>query len=451
MYAWLISLRYLRSRKILFFPIGGVAIGIMILILVTSVMNGFARDMQERIRGTLSHLVVRRYGGYIADWKELIAEIEKIPGVVAAAPRYQWYAAVSLNTGVVRDRGKAYQFIGIDPEREARIAELPKYIVPRRDSLRPGEKLDDPSTWTGRPIRFEPRLNRDAGHPGAIIGAEAFYGLAANDEFIEEGSVLTLTSARQEEADGSIKSFKGEFVIVDRFRSGMAEYDSGLVYLPLEAVQAFIQPKPGGGGYDVVTDVNVRLSDYTKIDEYRDRIQKLTDDDGRWGSLDVKTWRQEKEILLHAVEIEKTINAVIMFFIVIVAGFNIVAILNFMVESKTRDIGILKALGATRGGISLVFLANGILIGMIGAVVGIAAGVGIALRLNRIEDFIYMQTGWRLFDPRVYYLDHVPVEINYAAVGIIVVAALVISLVFSIYPAWRASRLDPIETIRYEA
>jgi lipoprotein-releasing system permease protein len=148
--------------------------------------------------------------------------------------------------------------------------------------------------------------------------------------------------------------------------------------------------------------------------------------------------------------VEKNIQAVIMFIIVVVAGFNIIAILTLIVDLKTRDIGILRALGATSRGVSGLFLLNGALIGTLGSIFGVALGLTTAYSLNAIEKGIYQMTGFRLFPPDIYYLDAVPCEVSYPTIAVVVAASLVVSLVFSVYPAWKAARLNPIEAIRNE-
>lgn len=364
MYKLFIALRYLRANKVIYFSIAGVAVGIMVMILVTSVMGGFSRDIQARIRGMQAHLVVKaRFEDMLlGDYEGLIREIEAASDRVrGAVPRVEYGAWYNF-----RSYTRTVMLIGIDPEKETKAGELPQFF--RR----------------GGKTRFDFRHEdgRDPEHPGLVVGSELL-------PF--EGAEVHLQSLRK--ADTPVFP-QGEFTVVGAFKSGMAEYDSEYVFMHLAEMQRFM--KLSG----VVNSVAISVGDYDRdaepvratvlevLHKRRPCRQPSLHEAGQCGSYRVQTWKEARSILLQAVAVERGIQIIILFCIILVAGFNIVAIYTMMVRAKTRDVGILRSLGATRGGIVMVFLLSGGLCGLIGSALGTLAGSALASNLNEVVGFV---------------------------------------------------------------
>ncbi|HTF55888.1 MAG TPA: FtsX-like permease family protein [Planctomycetota bacterium] len=376
MYKLFMALRYLRAHRIIYFSIAGVAFGIAVMILVTSVMGGFSRDMRSRIRGVQSHILVRSASHDLTftNYQELAKQIKTLPHVTGCAPRLEYLAWLSSIRGVgARDVGESSRspdvyVIGIDPEQEHGTGELEAYFG--RGDL----KTFGPETFRVPEGEF----------PAMVVGSEITH------LHIPE---VILQTARQ--ADFWIP-LRGSFQIVGWFKTGMAEYDSKLVFLHLTAMQRFLQAQ--NEPYANVLAVGV--DDYERNGEsVRENIIEVLHaadpcshpewhSRGRCKTKVVRTWEEERRTLLQAVEVEKGIQIIIIMCIVVVAGFNIIAIYTLMVRSKTRDIGVLKALGSTPGGIVSTFLLSGGACGVVGSIIGIGAGLLLSRNLNELVDFV---------------------------------------------------------------
>jgi len=403
MYKIFLAWRYLVSRKIIFLAVGGIAVGVMALIVVTSVMGGFSREMRDRIRGTSAHLNITPADSYfIYNSAKVIERIKNVPEVTGCAPRLEWGALYGSGLTFV-------QIIGIEPQLEKQVNDYEKYLI------------------KGTPLDF---LDKDEKNlPSAIIGNQLFLSSDIN---------ISLTSLRL--TGGIPMPTRQEFKVVGAFSTGMFEYDTN-IYIPLKAAQNFLGVPNG------VTKICIAIKDYRNVDAVKEKIGKILEPTG---AFQIKTWEEEKRILLRAVSTEKNINAFLLFFIVVVAAFNILALLTMRVVEKTKDIGVLLSLGGKPSGIMWLFVWQGLLISFLGSIVGVIAGYTLAAYLNPIENMIYKLTKWKLFPPDVYYLDKIPSEINYLTIVIIVIATLLVGIIFSIYPAIKAARLNPVDALRYE-
>lgn len=392
----------------------------MTLIVVLSVMNGFDQELRSRIRGTLAHIIVLKGGMYgLEDYKHVIEKIKKFDHVVACAPYIEGPALIKL-----RNRKEFVYFKGIDPQAESRVGDFQSYIIPfgnqPEDLLKTHGEKNTASTFGGSEL-----LRIGPGEPEKDTRS-----------FIQDGEQVILVTLKEWDKI-SVKAF----IIAGKFKSGMYDFDKNYVYIPLTVAQELA----GAKEKDAVTGISVKLDDYRHANQVRDELQAVLGIEYY-----VQTWEDARKTFLTAVMMERRVMAFILFFIIVVAGFNILAILTMIVLEKSKDIGILKALGATTQGIMSIFLLNGFLIGSTGACVGVAAGLSIVLRINWLENVLYNTTGWRPFPPEVYYFNQIPTIVDPISIVFTAVIAIVSSVIFSIYPALRAAQLDPVVTLRYE-
>lgn len=401
-----VGLRYLlaKSRQafisiITLISIGGVCVGVTALIVVLAVMNGFDEDLRERVVGNISHVVVDKRSG-IADYRKLTERIESLPHVVAAAPFIQEQAmlrsAYASEGAVVK---------GIDPAAEARATKVGEYLIAGR---LPGKEGPD-------------------GVPEILLGAGLAQALGVG--MGAHVSVVVSLSSPQSVFDVDFSA--EEAVVCGLFSSGLYEYDTHFAYMDLSAVQEMFDLPDIAGG------IEVRIDDIYMADAVRDRIQAMLGPE-----YTALTWMEGRQNLFSALKLEKTVMFIILALIVVVAAFNIVSTLIMVVMEKTKDIGVLKAIGATRRSIMRIFVVQGVTVGTVGTLTGVAAGSILCWLLGKYQ-FIKLPGD-------VYLLETLPVSMQASDVLLISACALALSLVASLYPAWQASRLDPVEALRYE-
>jgi lipoprotein-releasing system permease protein len=403
-----IGLRYLRAKRkqafisvISAFSVFGVMLGVMTLIIVLGVMNGFERDLTEKILGTVSHLVVLNQSSRtMTGWRSLMDRIEKLDGVKATTPYVYGQGMLSA-----RGRVRGVVVRGIDARTAGKVISLSKYLTK-------GKLSDVASSQDGK--------------PGIIVGKEL-----AGLNSLRVGDLVQLISPQGKRTPIGAVPRVQSFRVVGIFKSGMYEFDSNLVYMALPQAQKFFELGRG------VTGIEVSLNDIYRAPIIAQRIEKILGPP-YWA----RTWKSMYRNLFSALRLEKIAMFVILTFIVLVAAFSIVISLTMMVVEKSRDIAILKALGATSDRIMRVFVVQGMIVGVVGTVLGALFGLMGSALLARYH-IVELPT-------EVYTINTLPVAVEGPDVLIICVVALVICFLATIYPSLRAARLEPVEALRYE-
>jgi lipoprotein-releasing system permease protein len=407
-YELFIGLRYLRAKRkqtfisiISFISIGGVAIGVMALIIVLGVMTGFSEDLRNKILGTKSHLLISRFGEGITSYQDIVKEVTGIEGVVAATPTI--YSQVMLTSpsnalGVVLK--------GIEADSASRVTNL-------ASDLKEGTlaALAQPSP---------------SGLPGIIVGKELamILGVFSGDEVKVISPFGTMTP-------GGMVPRSKTFEVVGIFDSGMYEYDSSLAYISLENAQQFLNKPQSATGIEVKVNAIYQVKQISKKIEVRLGM-----------SYQVRDWMEMHKNLYAALKLEKMAMFIILILIILVAAFNIIGTLIMVVHDKQKDIAILKSMGARSLSIMKIFILEGLIIGVVGTTIGIVSGV-VAATLQNTYHIIGLP-------PDIYYISHLLIKITPRDLILVTVSAISISLLATLYPSWQASRLDPAEALRYE-
>lgn len=420
-YEFLIGLRYLRSKRkstsisiITFISMAGVALGVMALIVVLAVMTGFEEDLKEKILGTNAHVVVLKNNGGIEGYTGVMDRLKRVPGVVAATPFV--YSQVMLTTG---SNVSGVVLRGIEPKSDARVTNLKKSLVEGR--LTDLEKTVASGT-EGTPL------------PGVILGKE----LAKNLNLFVGDPVNIVSPLGNITPFGMAPKMK-RFRVAGLFNTGMLEYDSTLAYIGLREAQEFL------GLGTAVTGIQLKVADVYHADRIARDINR-----GFGYEYFARDWMRMNKNFLFALKTEKMVMFIILTLIVLVAAFGIASTLFMVVMEKTKDIAILKSMGATNRSIMKIFVLEGLIIGVAGTVVGVLSGLLVALNLESIVAFIQKVTGFELFSRDVYYLDHFPSQVVPGDVLLISLTAVLISFAATLYPSWQGSRLPPTEALRYE-
>src|SRR3954452_2569024 len=447
-------------------------LGVATMIVVNSVMAGFAEKMRTRLHGILADVVVESYDldGFL-DSDEVMARIRSVAGdqVEALAPTMETFGLMKFQYGG-QSITRQVQIIGIRPEERTRTGDFAEILT---DGVRLDEKTDrriPPSfaipdavklnTPAGSLLKdslegdpFKPYLEREVNSQpdhGAIIG----YALGTvhrvgthSDEFIAPpGTQIKLIFPK---AGKKPEPGYDSFTVIGYFKSGMSEYDSTHVYVPLERLQEMRLLRDPQTGRGAVNQIQVKVKPGVDIDvlarTLQTELERLRPMYSR-----VNTWEQKQGPLLAAVAIEQSILNMLLFFIIAVAGFGILAIFSMIVVEKTRDIGVLKALGASTAGVRGIFLGYGLLLGVVGSGVGMAGGLLFVANINVIEKWLSWLTGRKVFDDAIYYFNKIPTLVEPWTVFWIVGGALFIAAAASVWPAQRAARLHPVKALRFE-
>ena len=405
-FEFFVSLRYLRAKRKyglfnISISIAGVALGVMALIVVLAVMSGFEKDMKSKIIGMYSEITIST-GALMPDYQSVIEKAEQVPGVLAATPAIHGQVMIK---SMRRARGVAVR--GIDPEREAMATAIEKYIE-RGDLPKAGQ--------------------------GVIIGDEL-----ASSMDLRVGDIIKIISPVEVDTPAGPVPLVLERRIVGIFNSGMFEYDSNLIYVDLKTAQKLFRYG------DAVHEVSVHIKDIDMTEAVSAELEKVFQRPYK-----VSSWVKRNPSLFAAVRMEKKMMFFIVALIVLVAALNIASTLIMVVMEKTKDIGILKAIGVRQRSIMSIFTMEGAIIGVTGAIIGVAAGILFADNINAIADCIGSLTGFQPFRRDIYFLDRIPVELSFARISITAAIAIILSTLAAIYPAWRAASVNPVEALRYE-
>jgi lipoprotein-releasing system permease protein len=408
-----IGLRYLRAKRrnqfisfISLISMLGITLGVTALITVLSVMNGFEKEVRERILGMAAHITITRMNEPLQDWPELAKTVDKAKlGVIGSAPYIRKEAMLSAGGQV---QGALIR--GIDPERDPEVSDVWQHMeYGSLSDLRPGE------------------FNIILGH-----------GLARNLGVIPGDKVTVVTPQASSTPAGILPRLK-RFTVSGIFEVGMYEYDSAMAMVNLQDAARLFRTQGG------VTGLRLKLDDLYKVVAVRNALV-----DGLPSGYWITDWTQRHANLFRAVEIEKRMMFLILSLIVAVAAFNIVSTLVMVVTDKQADIAILRTLGSSPRSIMFIFIVQGTIIGLVGVLLGALGGISLALNVDTVVAWIEHTFGVQFMPADIYYISTFPSELHWDDVVNIVSISFGVSLLATLYPAWRASRTQPAEALRYE-
>jgi lipoprotein-releasing system permease protein len=409
-FEWMLAGRYLRTRRregfvsvIAGFSFLGIMLGVATLIVVLSVMNGFRKELLDKIVGINGHIFIAPIERPLTDFAEVAARVSAAPGVRRAIPMVEGQAF-----GSSLYNGSGVLVRGVRGEDMGRITAISENV--RQGTL---ENFDT------------------AG--GVAIGRRLSEALS-----LQVGDTLTLITPRGATTPfGTAPRVKG-YPVVAVFEIGMSEFDATFVYMPLGEAQSYFNREGD------VTVIEVFLANADRVDEARIAIEEAAD-----RPVLLTDWRQRNRTFFAALEVERNVMFLILTLIVLVAALNIISGLIMLVKDKSSDIAILRTMGATRGAIMRVFLITGASIGIVGTLAGFTLGLILALNVEAIRSFISSLTSTNLFPAELYFLSRLPAEVDTSEVLTVLLMAMVLSLLATLYPSWRAAKLDPVEALRY--
>lgn len=408
----LVAWRYLRSRRkeasisvIAGFSLVGIMLGVAALIIVMAVMNGFRAELFKQILGFNGHVVVQPIDLPLNDYAELAKKFAAVPGVTMALPLVEGETLASGRGG----SGTGALVRGIRAEDMTKLKTVSDHIV------------------SGDIVGF-------ASGQGVLVGTRLARQLG-----LTVGDQITLTAPDGDVTPFGVNPRVKAYTISGLFEVGMSEYDSSVVFMPLEESQLFFNAE------GIVEKIELFVSNPDDVDELRPKIEAAA---GR--QVFLTDWRQVNETFFSALQVERNTMFMILTLIVLVAALNIISGLIMLVKDKGSDIAILRTMGATSGAIMRIFFMTGAAIGVVGTFAGVLLGVLVCLNIESIRQFFSWISGTVIFNPEVYFLSKLPAQMNMSETVSVVVMALTLSFLATIFPAWRASRLDPVQALRYE-
>lgn len=428
-YEWLVSLRYLRSRRrqaflslITLISVGGITVGVMVLIVVLAVMSGFSASLREKILGVNSHIwVLPLSSRYVEEYPQLLERVQALPHVTRVAP-FTTHEVMLMADG----RAAGTLVRGIDPAQKGMMTDFARHF--HGQDL--GRLLEpQPAASEAGERQAEPAMRR-----GIVLGSEL-----ARSLLVSPGQTVIVNSPLGMLTPAGILPNMQRFTVTATFETGMYEYDAKLAFMALANAQAFFDMGPTVHGLEVKVDDIYRV---------RDVAQAIRDVLGP--SFWTRDWMEMNRSLFAALRQEKVIMFIILVLIILVAAFNIVSTLVMLVMEKRADIAILKTMGARRASISKIFMYEGVIIGVCGTMLGGIAGLVLTWNLQAISGAVERLLGIQFFPPDVYFIDKLPAQIDPLDVALVVGIAMGVSFVATLYPAWNASRLDPVVALRYE-
>ena len=470
MYKLLLCWRYLLTRYLALACIISVLLGVATLIVVNSVMSGFSTKLRERLHGLLSDVLIEARGleGF-NDPKGKMARIRQDPflstQVEVMTPTLEVFAMIQFRMPNGEMHTRPVQLVGVEPESRGQLGGFkeflsneqnrrkPSFAVPpeakrryeqRYQQMMQAQQFMEPQRRPGQPPPPDAPPSAMKMPRGAILGnlitsfrCKTPEGDTRECKLVHPGDQVVITTVSGQR----LAPVYDSFIVVDFFKSEMSEYDGRYVFVPLDYLQHLRTMQ------DRVTSIQIKLKDYNKAPAVVKALRRLFPEDQAFA---IETWEDKQSPLLQAISIEKGILNILLFLIIAVAGFGILAIFFMIVAEKTRDIGILKALGASNLGVMKIFLSYGLLLGAVGAGLGTALGLALTININEVEKFLSHVTGSEIFPRTVYYFDSIPTDIQSWSIVLVNLGAMGIAVVASVLPSLRAALLHPVRALRYE-